>query len=104
MIQPLIEVAFLLVYAALLTAVMPYVRHDAENYGVLIPGAMAISTGAVLWSLFTWLGLSDTDGWIWGLTMVLMPVGMAIATTFYGRARHEGKYGFVDQLAGKVSA
>lgn len=100
MFQPLIEVAFLLVYAALLTAVMPYVRHDTENYGVLIPGAMAITTGAVFWSLFTLLGMSDTNGWIWGLTMVLMPVGMAIATTLYGRGRHEGKFAFVEKLAG----
>ena len=82
MFQPLIEVAFLLIYAALLAAVTPYVRADQENYGVLIPGALAISTGAIVWSLLTWLGLPDTDGWIWGLTMVLMPVGMAFGGTW----------------------
>jgi hypothetical protein len=103
MFQPLIEVAFLLIYAALLTAVTPYVRGDQENYGVLIPGAMAISTGAVVWSVLTWLGLSDTDGWIWGLTMVLMPIGMALGIRFFGRGRHDGKLTFVDQLAGKIN-
>jgi hypothetical protein len=103
MFQPLIEVAFLLIYAALLAAVTPYVRADQENYGVLIPGALAISTGAIVWSLLTWLGLPDTDGWIWGLTMVLMPVGMAFGIKYYGRGRSQGKFGFVDQL-GKAIA
>ncbi|MEN9714547.1 MAG: hypothetical protein RJA35_14 [Actinomycetota bacterium] len=100
MFQPLIEVAFLLIYAALLTAVAPYVRSDRDNYGSLVPGALAITTGAVLWSVFTWLGMADTDGWIWGLTMVLMPVGMAFGLTFFGRGRHDGKFAFIDSLAG----
>ena len=103
MFQPLIEVAFLLIYAVLLAAVTPYIRADQENYGVLIPGAMAISTGALVWSLLTWMGLSDTDGWIWGVTMVLMPVGMAFGIKYFGRGRAIGKFGFVDQL-GKAIA
>ena len=101
MFQPLIEVAFLLIYAALLAAVTPYIRSDSENYGVLIPGALAMSVGAVIWSVLTWVGMSDTDGWIWVLTMLLMPVGMAIALTYYGKARNAGKFAFIDGSTAK---
>jgi hypothetical protein len=99
MFQPLIEVAFLLIYAAMLAAVTPYVTGDNESYGTLVPGAAAIATGAVLWSVLTWLGLPDTDGWIWSLTMILMPVGMGFALKYYARFRGQGKLGFVDQVA-----
>ena len=101
MFQPLIEVAFLLVYSVLLNVVVPYIRHDKDNYGVLMPGALAISFGSVFWTLFTWLGLSSDDGWIWGLTMVLMPVAMFYALTLFGRGRSAGKYAFVDNFGAK---
>lgn len=103
MFQPLIEVAFLLIYAALLAAVTPYVTGDNEDYGTLIPGAAAIATGAVLWSILTWIGLPDTDGWIWSITMILMPVGMGFAVKYYGRFRSQGKLGFVDQIANSLA-
>jgi hypothetical protein len=30
----------------------------------------------VLWILLTWLGLSYTDGWIWSIVMLGMPLAM----------------------------
>ncbi|MEN9748215.1 MAG: hypothetical protein RLZZ603_907 [Actinomycetota bacterium] len=99
MFQPLIEVAFLLIFAALMAAVTPYVTGEGEKHGVLLPGAFALSVGAVVWSLLTWLGMADTDGWIWSITMVLMPVGMGFGLKYYVRAREAGKLGFVDDLA-----
>ena len=103
MFQPLIEVAFLLIYAALLAAVTPYINGENENYGTLIPGAAAIATGSVLWSILTWLGLPDTDGWIWSITMILMPVGMGFAIKYYARFRGQGKLAFVDQIASSLA-
>lgn len=102
--QPLIEVAFLLIYAALLAAVTPYVTGEKDNYGSLIPGAAAIATGSVIWSVLTWLGLPDTEGWIWTLTMILMPVGMGFAIKYYGKVRSEGKFEFVDKIGQAIAS
>ena len=104
MFQPLIEVAFLVIYAALLAAVTPYITGESDKYGSLIPGAAAIATGSIVWSILTWLGLPDTDGWIWALTMVLMPVGMAFGIGWFGRLRSEGKLEFVDSVATAINA
>jgi len=101
--QPLIEVAFLLIYAALLAAVTPYVTGKTENYGNLIPGAAAMATGSVIWSILIWVGLPDTDGWIWTITMILMPVGMAFGIGWFGRFREEGKWAFVDTIANQLN-
>jgi hypothetical protein len=99
MFQPLIEVAFLLIFAVLMAAVTPYVTGNSDRNGVLLPGAFAFAVGGVVWSILTWLGMSDTDGWIWSITMVLMPVGMGFALKYYVRAREAGKLTFVDELA-----
>ena len=102
--QPLIEVAFLVIYAALLTAVVPYLDKDADRYGTLIPGALSLAVGAVVWSILTWVGMSDTDGWIWAITMVLMPVGMALTLHRYAGMRADGKLDFIERLAGNAAA
>jgi len=102
--QPLIEVLFLVIYAGLLTAVVPYLSKHADDFGVLIPGALSLLIGSLVWSILTWLGLSDTDGWIWALTMVLMPVGLGFALPQYAKRRKSGQLDFVDALAGKVAA
>ena len=98
--QPLIEVAFLVIYAALLTAVVPYVDKGAGRYGTLVPGGLSLAIGAVVWSVLTWVGMSDTDGWIWAITMILMPVGLAVTLRRYGNLREAGKLDFVDSALG----
>jgi hypothetical protein len=42
----------------------------------LVPPAIGLATGSVLWILLTWLGFSYTDGWIWSIVMLGMPVAM----------------------------
>jgi hypothetical protein len=98
--QPLIEVAFLVIYAALLTAVVPYISQQASRSGVLVPGALSLVFGALVWSILTWAGMPDTDGWIWAITMVLMPVGMALTLSRYANLREAGKLNFVDSALG----
>lgn len=101
--QPLIEVLFLVIYAGLLTAVTPYISKHADDYGVLIPGALSLVTGSLVWSILTWVGMSDTDGWIWALTMILMPVGLAFGLPKYAKLRKAGQLAFVDAIAGKAT-
>jgi hypothetical protein len=70
------EIAFLLVYAVILGLVAPYVGLKSEKYGSLVPSAVALIAGAVLWTALTWVGMSHTDGWIWIIVMLAMPAAM----------------------------
>jgi len=100
MIQSIIDIAFLVIYAAIITAVLPFLLGGNENFGSLIPGAMALTAGAVTWSALSWAGMSDSDGWIWAITMVVMPLAMGVLMGLYGRGRAAGKFGFVDRVFG----
>ena len=70
------EIAFLVVYAVILGLVSPYVGLKSEKYGSLVPAAAAFLFGSLLWTILTWVGMSHTDGWIWTIVMVAMPVAM----------------------------
>ena len=84
---PLVEVAFLLVYAVLLSMVAPYLTTKNENYGELIPGALSLATGAILWSALLWVGMSPEDGWIWAIVMLAMPFAYGYGAKLFGRLR-----------------
>ena len=70
------EIAFLVVYAAILGLVAPYVGLKSEKYGSLVPSVASFLTGAVLWTILTWVGMSHTDGWIWIIVMLAMPAAL----------------------------
>lgn len=73
----LIYIAFVVVYGLLLGLLAPYILGDnRENYGMLVAPGVAIVSGVVLWSIFTWVGLSANDAWIWLLVMLSMPVAV----------------------------
>ncbi len=79
--------AVIVFYAALLGMVAPYIYARSEEYGSLLPPAIALAVGSVLWSVLTWLGLSYTDGYIWVIVMVVMPVVMVIVASRLAHAR-----------------
>jgi uncharacterized membrane protein YeaQ/YmgE (transglycosylase-associated protein family) len=70
------EFLFIVFYAAILGLVAPYVQIGSDRYGSLVPPVIGLASGSVLWILLTWLGLSYTDGWIWSIVMLGMPVAM----------------------------
>lgn len=65
-------------YAVILGLVAPYIFARSEEYGVLVPPTIALATGSILWATLTWLGFKYTDGYIWVIIMVLMPVAMVL--------------------------
>jgi L-cystine uptake protein TcyP (sodium:dicarboxylate symporter family) len=79
--------AVIVFYAALLGLVAPYIYARSEEYGSLLPPAIAIAVGSVLWSVLTWLGLSYTDGYIWVIVMVVMPLVMVLIASRMAHAR-----------------
>ena len=81
------EIAFLVIYTAILGLVAPYIGLKSEKYGSLVPAASALVTGAVLWTALTWINFSHTEAWIWIIVMLAMPAVMWIAPKRIEKAR-----------------
>lgn len=74
-------------YAAILGLVAPYIFARSEEYGALLPPAIAMVAGSFLWVLLTWLGFKYTEGYIWVIIMLLMPAVMVIFSSRLAHAR-----------------
>jgi hypothetical protein len=74
------EILFIVIYAVILGLVAPYVAVKSDKYGSLVPAALALVSGCLLWVLFTWLGFPYTEVWIWTIVMLSMPVIMFFAS------------------------
>jgi hypothetical protein len=70
------ELAFILVYAAILGLVAPFLGIDVKRIGSLVPGAIALVFGAMAWAILTWLGFQYDEAWIWLVVMLGMPAAM----------------------------
>ncbi|MFM5951023.1 MAG: hypothetical protein ACKOOE_00210 [Micrococcales bacterium] len=74
-------------YAIILGMVAPYIYARSEEYGALLPPAIALAVGSVLWGVLTWLGFKYTEGYIWVIVMVAMPLAMVILSSRLAHAR-----------------
>ena len=72
------ELAFILVYAAILGLVAPYLGLNTKAMGSLVPGAIALVKGALAWAVLTWCGMHYDQAWIWLIVMLAMPAAMVI--------------------------
>jgi L-cystine uptake protein TcyP (sodium:dicarboxylate symporter family) len=81
------EFAVIAFYAIILGLVAPYIFARSEEYGVLLPPAIALATGSVLWAGLTWLNFSYTDGYIWVIIMVAMPAVMVLISNRIAKSR-----------------
>lgn len=70
------DIAFVVVYGAILGLVAQYVGVASDRYHAVVPGAIAIIFGTLLWSGLTWLGMSNEEVWIWLIVMLSMPAAM----------------------------
>ena len=73
--------AIIAFYAAILGLVAPYIFARSEEYGALLPPAIAIAVGSVLWGALTWLGFKYTEAYIWVIIMVVMPAVMVFVSS-----------------------
>jgi uncharacterized membrane protein YeaQ/YmgE (transglycosylase-associated protein family) len=83
------EFLFIVFYTAILGLVAPYVQIGSDRYGMLVPPAIGVATGSVLWILLTWLGFSYVDGWIWTIVMVSMPIAMFFGSKALDKKREQ---------------
>lgn len=70
------EFLFIVFYASILGLVAPYVKIGSDRYGSFVPPVIGLVTGAVLWTVLTWVGFNYTEGYIWSIVMLGMPVAM----------------------------
>jgi uncharacterized membrane protein YeaQ/YmgE (transglycosylase-associated protein family) len=78
--------ALIVGYAAILGLVAPYINARSEEHGWLLPPAIAMVVGSILWSALTWLGFKYEEAYIWAIIMVIMPLVMVV---FSSRISHK---------------
>ena len=81
------ELAFIMVYAAILGLVAPFLGLDTKAMGSLTPGAIALVKGALAWAVLTWCGLHYDQAWIWVIVMLAMPAAMVIGVRWLAGKR-----------------
>lgn len=98
------ELAVIFVYALLLALVAPFVLPKSDFYGRLVPASIALAAGALLWIIFTWLGFSQQEAWIWFIVMLGMPAATWFAVGYLHKTREalEAKELEVIRLRGKA--
>ena len=83
----LIDITFLLFYAALLGLVSPYIGFKDERYGILVPAGISAVVGGLLWAILVWTGLNDQNALLWIIVMLAMPAGGFIGARQLARIR-----------------
>ncbi len=98
------ELLVIVAYAAILALVAPFVMPKSEHFGNLVPGALALTSGSVLWLLLTWFGFAYDEAWIWFIVMLLMPVATLFGTSYIRKTREaeEAKALEAIRLSGKA--
>lgn len=81
------ELAFILIYAAILGLVAPYLGIDLKVIGSLVPGAIALVFGTLSWAVLTWVGLQYDEAWIWLIVMLGMPAIMILSVRWMSAKR-----------------
>lgn len=98
------ELLVIVAYSAILALVAPFVMPKSEHFGNLVPAALALTSGSVLWLLLTWFGFRYDEAWIWIIVMLLMPVATLFGTSYLRKMREaeEAKALEAIRLGGKA--
>ncbi|MEY4296697.1 MAG: hypothetical protein RL016_543 [Actinomycetota bacterium] len=88
----LASTGFIVFYGVILGLVAPYVGVASARYHAIVPMAISIVYGTLLWTLLSVVGLSQTEPWIWIIVMLTMPAAMWFFARLIDRKR-KAKYG-----------
>jgi len=98
------ELLVIVIYAAILGLAAPYVNVRSEDYGQLVPSAIAVNAGSILWGILIWTGLGTANSWTWIIVMLSMPVAMAIGANRLAKARKKAdELELINIKTGKIS-
>ena len=87
----LLNVLFIVIYALILGLVAPYIGVKSDHYGSLVPTALGVISGSLLWIIGTWAGLHYDQVWIWLIVMLGMPAAIWFGAKFIEKRRAAGK-------------
>jgi Flp pilus assembly protein TadB len=85
------EMLIILIYAGILALVAPFVLPPSEHYGKFVPAGLAVTSGAALWLVFTWLGFHYDEAWIWFIVMLGMPAAAWFGTKALDARRQDAE-------------
>jgi hypothetical protein len=88
------EILVIVIYAAILGLAAPYVNVRSVDYGQLVPSAIALNAGSILFAILIWTGLGTVNAWTWIIVMLAMPAAMAIGANRLAATRRRA-----DELA-----
>jgi len=82
------ELLFVVLIAAGVGFILPFVLRGRETYGVVLPAAVASAVASVVWVGLLWLGWTFDGAWIWVVTLIVASLaGLAVALVVPPRRR-----------------
>ena len=94
------ELLFVVLIAAGVGFILPYVLRGRETYGIVLPAAAAASVAAVVWAGLTWLDFAFDGGWIWVISLVAGALAGLAVVLIVPRRRHEADRALLAKLSG----
>ena len=92
------ELLLIVAYAAILALISPFVLPPSDYYGRFVPASIALTAGALLWLLLTWLGFHYDEAWIWFIVMLGMPLAGWFGTRFLDTSRKDAEARELERL------
>lgn len=92
------ELIVVVIYAALLALVAPFVLPKSDFYGKFVPFSIALGFGSIIWIALTWIGFSYVDAWIWLIVMLTMPLAAWLGTSYLHKTRMAQEQQNLEQL------
>lgn len=92
------ELLVILAYAGLLALVAPFVLPKSDFYGNLVPFGVALTTGSIIWLVFTWFGFNYQEAWIWFAAMIGMPIAVWFTAQFLSSAREAAEFSELQEI------
>jgi len=94
------ELLFVVLIAAGVGFILPFVLRGRETYGVVLPAAVASAVASVVWVGLLWLGWTFDGAWIWVVTLIVASLaGLAVALVVPPR-RREADRALLTKLSG----
>jgi hypothetical protein len=95
-----VELAFVVIIAASLGAIVRYVVPGRRAYGAALLPALAAAVAVLIWVALLWLGLTFDGGWIWVASIAASTVAAVAAAVLLPRRREESDTALYARLAG----
>lgn len=94
------ELLFVVLIAAGVGFIFPFVLRGRETYGVVLPAAVASAVASVVWVGLLWLGWTFDGAWIWVVTLVVASLAALAVALVVPPRRREADRALLTKLSG----